>query len=76
MPKDCKPIKNTATSMSPGSCIPRPGMTEIKDMMDMSIIEPSTSEWASTIVLVEKKDGTMQFCVDYRRLNANSETDG
>ena len=39
------------------------------------IIEKFSSDWSSPIVLVKKKDGTLRFCIDFRRLNSVSKTD-
>ena len=38
-------------------------------MLRLGIIEPSYSSLASRIVLVEKRDGTIRFCVDFRLVN-------
>ena len=38
-------------------------------MLQRDVIQPSSSAWASGIVIVSKKDGTKRFCVDYRKLN-------
>lgn len=37
---------------------------EIQKMLDAKVICPSTSPWASPIVLVDKNDGNIRFCID------------
>jgi len=48
---------------------------QLKLMQDNGVIQPSNSPWASPIVLVRKKDGTMRFCIDYRKLNMVTKAD-
>ncbi|GFT15298.1 hypothetical protein TNCV_277991 [Trichonephila clavipes] len=42
---------------------------QIDEWLEQGIVRPSSSEYASPIVLVKKKDGTTRLYVDYRRLN-------
>ena len=44
-------------------------------LLDTGIIVPSTSEWASPTVLIQKSDGTICYCLDYRKLNDCSVND-
>jgi hypothetical protein len=48
---------------------------EIKRMLNMDVIESTNSPWDSPIVLVPKPDGSIRFCIDYRKLNAVTEKD-
>jgi hypothetical protein len=41
----------------------------IKELLAMGHIRPSKSPFASSVVLVKKKDGTLRMCIDYRVLN-------
>ena len=41
----------------------------LQEMMDIGAIWKSHSPWASTVVLVQKKDGSLRFCIDLRKLN-------
>src|ERR1051325_10896018 len=42
---------------------------EIKKMEKAGVIRKSYSPWSSPVVIVEKKDGSKRFCVDYRKIN-------
>ena len=44
-------------------------------MLDSGAIHPSQSPWCNVVVLVQKKDGGLQFCIDFRRLNARTKKD-
>jgi hypothetical protein len=44
-------------------------------MLEKAVVEPVVSPWSSLIVLVRKKDWTIRFCVDLRRVNGESRKD-
>ena len=47
----------------------------LKEMIEIGAIKKSNSPWASAVVLVWKKDGSLRFCIDLRRLNARTIKD-
>jgi hypothetical protein len=48
---------------------------EVQKMLDLGVIVPSVSPYASPVVLVSKPDGTWRFCIDYRKLNKITKVD-
>jgi transposase InsO family protein len=48
---------------------------QVDDLLHQGIIEPAQSPWASNIVLVKKKDGSLRMCVDYRQVNSVTKKD-
>jgi hypothetical protein len=67
----------TIDTVNPPAARPRPlslaereqVRKELEKMLKLGVIRPSNSPWSSPIVLVTKKDGSVRFCVDYRKLN-------
>ena len=49
--------------------------TQLRKMQDSWVIRASNSPWASPVVLVRKRDGSLRFCIDYRDLNSVTKAD-
>ena len=48
---------------------------QLSKMQEEGVIQPSKSPWASPVVLVRKRDGSLRFCIDYRALNSVTKPD-
>ena len=48
---------------------------QLRDMQRDGVIQPSNSPCSSPVAMVRKKDGSHQFCVDYRALNSVTKSD-
>ena len=49
--------------------------TSLRDMLEAGAICPSQSPWCNMVVLVDKKDGSLHFCMDFNQLNAHTKKD-
>ena len=47
----------------------------MNNMLQAGAIRPSSSPWCNAVVLVQKKDGGLCFCIDFRKLNARTKKD-
>ena len=67
------PVRCTLRRVAPGK---RTIIEEaVNDMWKNNVIKPSHSSWSSPVVLAKKKDGSIRFCVDFRKLNDITEKD-
>ena len=65
---DTPPFKEQFCRISP------PQLDEVREhlklMLGAGVVRPSNSPWCNAVVLVKKKDGSLHFCIDFRRPNA------
>ena len=47
----------------------------LKLMLEVGAFDSSNSPWCNTVVLVRKKDGSLWFCIDFRKLNSLTRKD-
>ena len=70
---DPKPFKERPRNVPSGL------LEEVKDhldhMLDVGAIKPSKSAWSNAVVVVWKKDGGLRFCINFQRLNAQTQKD-
>ena len=67
------PLRQPYRRLNPA--VRREEMTQVQQMLSSNVIQPSNSPWASPVVMVRKKDGSLRFCVDFRQLNAATVKD-
>ena len=50
-------------------------INKVKLFIELGWIEPSTSQWCSSVLFVPKPGGKLRFCVDYRKVNMVTKDD-
>ena len=48
---------------------------EVDSMLEMGVVRPSTSPYASLIIMVKKKDVSNRVCMDFSKLNKITDLD-
>ena len=70
---DAKPVRQPLRRFPPAHVEAISG--HVDNLLKQGTIEPSSSPWASNVVLAKKRDGTLRCCTDYRQLNAVTRKD-
>ena len=72
-------VTNPRTFKESPQNIPSGPLNEVKEhldhMLDVGAIKPSKLAWCNAIVLVQKKDGGLRFCINFQKLNAQTRKD-
>ena len=71
---DTRPLRQFVRRLPYGE-VPEAIVNEIEKLTIAGIARPSSSPWASPVVMGRKKDGGWRMCVDYRRLNSVTKFD-
>ena len=70
---DARPIKQRCYPYSPK--VKEDLYSQVREMLESGVIEPSSSGWSSPVVMVKKANGKYRFCIDFRKVNAVSTAD-
>lgn len=70
---DAKPIKQRQYLLSPYMLSHL--NKELDRMIELDVVEPSSSEWSSPVLLVKKTNGDFRLCFDGRKLNSVTKKD-
>ena len=70
---DDQPFRKPYRTIPPG--LIEEGREHLQEMMDAGAIRDSESLYSSKFVIVWMKDGSIRFCVDFRKLNNHTIKD-
>lgn len=70
---EARPVRQRYRRLSPAETTAL--QTEVNNMLRAGVIRPSSSAWASPVVLASKPDGGIRVCIDYRALNSVTDKD-
>ena len=72
-------LSDETTFKEPHRRIPPALFQEVRghltEMIEAGTIRPSSSPYSSNVVIARKKDGTIRFCIDFRKLNNKTVKD-